>query len=301
VVAEPGAPPGGQVSLILNADDLGAFHGVNRGIAECAEVGAISSASMVANLPGFDDACERLRRGLPLSLGVHLNFTLGSPLLPAREAGLLCGRGGSFPGPLALAGRLLLGGSSLLGPLEREARAQIERILSAQPAPLWHLDVHHHLHALPRMLEVLVRLAVEYRIPAMRHPREELLWGAGGGGLPWRALLLRRLGGRAPARIAAAGLRTPDALYATLLTASRDFARTLRSVIRRLKPGVSEIALHPGYSSPELERMDSYHRQREEELRALLGRGMREALGARGVKIVSYRELAEAPCKGQAG
>ncbi|MBI2881022.1 MAG: ChbG/HpnK family deacetylase [Candidatus Tectomicrobia bacterium] len=286
--------PGPGVSLILNADDFGYTPEVNRGIAECVEAGAIRSVSMMANLPGFDDACERLREGLPVSLGAHLNFTLGRPVLPPREVQPLLSRRGSFLGPFPMAGRLLRRAAPLQC-IEREARAQIERILSAQPARLWHLDVHHHLHAFPRLLELLIPLVTEYRIPAVRTPREQWMWKVEGGGPPWKSLALRLFARRAHARILAAGLKAPDALYAAVLTSSRDFARTLLSVIRSLGPGSSEIALHPGYSSPVLERMDSYHLQREGELRALLGERVREALRARDLRLISYRDLAESP------
>jgi len=283
-----------RVSLILNADDFGYTPEVNRGIAECVTAGVVTSASLLPNLPGFADACLRLKSGVPLSLGIHLNFTSGSPLLPPTELKPLLNNQGVFPGPASMACRLIRR-VDLLAFVEREARAQIEHILVAQPAPIWHLDVHHHLQVVPHLLELLIRLAKEYRIPALRTPKERVLWGADGASVPWKALLLSCLGRRGQARITAAGLKTPDALYATVLTSSRDFVRTLRDVVGRLRPGVSEIALHPGYSSSHLARMDSYHHQRQDELQVLLGEEGREILRAPGLRLISYRDLAELP------
>lgn len=287
----------GAARIIMNADDLGMSPETNRGIAECAEAGAVTSFSLMANLPGFEDARARLRAGLPGSLGVHLNFTLGEPLLRGADTRPLMGSGGRFPGLGAMVLRLAAGGGRSLGEsLEREARAQIERVLGA--GPVWHLDVHHHLHGFPALLEVLVRLAGEFRIPALRNPREGVFLAPGGGRLPWKALLLRFLARKAPARIAAAGLRRPDVLYATVLSQSRDLGRTLRALLEGAGPGVSEIALHPGYAAPSLRASDPFQGRREETLRVLRGEETRKALAGARVRLISFRDLAE---RGEAG
>ena len=282
----------GPARIILNADDLGMAPETNRGIAECAEAGAITSFSLMANLPGFEDACARLRAGLPGSLGVHLNFTLGEPLLKGAEARSLTGRGGRFPGLGAAALRLASAGRPLRDSLAQEARAQIERILEAGVGKVWHIDVHHHLHGFPALLDVLVRLAIEFRIPALRNPREELPRIAG---LPWKALFLRLLAHEAPGRIAVAGLRRPDAFYATVLTQGRSFGRILRDVLEGVGRGVSEIAVHPGYAAPSI---DSYQTRREEELRVLRSDETRALFANPRLRLIGFRELTE---EGQLG
>ncbi len=42
--------------LILNADDFGLTRGINRAIAELHAAGALTSATLMANGPAFDDA-----------------------------------------------------------------------------------------------------------------------------------------------------------------------------------------------------------------------------------------------------
>ena len=78
--------------LIVNADDYGLSRGVNTGIIEAAETGVVTSASMMVNLPGFNDAAARAGSRPSLSLGLHLNLTTGKPLtlapsLTRRNAG----------------------------------------------------------------------------------------------------------------------------------------------------------------------------------------------------------------------
>jgi hypothetical protein len=192
----------------------------------------------------------------------------------------------------AAALRLAAADRSFRAGLEREARAQIERVLEAGAGKVWHLDVHHHLHGFPALLEVLIRLAGEFRIPTLRNPRERL---PRAGGFFWKALLLRFLAREAPGRIAAAGLRCPEDFYATVLTQSRDFGRTLRRVLESAGPGVSEVAVHPGYAAPGL---DPYQTRREEELRVLRSPDIRAVLAGPGIRLIGFRELAE---EGRAG
>src|SRR5215472_12195237 len=56
-----------QARLIINADDFGLTRGVNRAIAELHDAGAVTSATLMATGPAFDDAVT-LARAQP-SLG----------------------------------------------------------------------------------------------------------------------------------------------------------------------------------------------------------------------------------------
>ena len=48
---------------------------------------------------------------------------------------------------------------------------------------------------------------------------------------------------------------------------------------------------HPGYSSPELEKVSSYHSQREEEVGILCSVTLRELLQSRQVHLMHYGEI----------
>ena len=57
--------------LIVNADDFGLTHGVNRAVADAHRHGVLTSASLMVDAPGAEDAA-RLARELPgLSVGLH--------------------------------------------------------------------------------------------------------------------------------------------------------------------------------------------------------------------------------------
>src|SRR5262249_35921917 len=154
------APPGQKAArqmkrLIVNADDFGLTAGVNRAIIEGHERGLISSATLMVNMPAFEDAARLAREVPSLGVGLHFNITQGRPVAGAsRVPSLVDGRGefwGTSGALLARAatGRLNPGEAAL------ELRAQIERALGAG-LRLTHVDSHKHSHALPQICEAIL-------------------------------------------------------------------------------------------------------------------------------------------------
>lgn len=138
-------PPG---TVIVNADDFGQSSLVNRAIVTCFREQLISSATIMANMPAFDEACElALTNRLTRRIGIHLNLTEGRPLLPeVRDNSTLCDSSGYFRRTRP---RLL----------SKSDRAHIAAEISAQIAkcrtaglPLTHADSHQHVHNEPMVL-----------------------------------------------------------------------------------------------------------------------------------------------------
>jgi chitin disaccharide deacetylase len=61
-------------SLIVNADDFGRSHGINRGVIRAHEEGIVTSATLMVRWPAAEDAAAYARRG---TLGAGLHFDLG--------------------------------------------------------------------------------------------------------------------------------------------------------------------------------------------------------------------------------
>ena len=154
-------------NLIVNADDLGWTAGVNRGIAEAHRNGIVTSTSLLANGRAFDDGVN-VSRALPgMGVGVHLNLSDGAPVNAARAVPSLVDEQGKLSGGpeqllLKLARRKLK-----LGEVEREWEAQIEKIRRAGISPT-HLDGHKHVHMLPGLFPIAVKLAKKHGINSIR-------------------------------------------------------------------------------------------------------------------------------------
>ena len=84
--------------LIVNADDFGLTNGVNRAIIEGHARGAITSATLMANMPAFDAAVRLAKDHPSLGVGLHFNITQGPPVADASRVGSLIDDGGEFWG-----------------------------------------------------------------------------------------------------------------------------------------------------------------------------------------------------------
>jgi len=150
--------------VIINADDLGFSKGINSAIFRFAESGAITSASLMAVGPDFEQAASWAARQKHISIGVHLCLTDG--LKPLTEARGLIGKDGKF----YRLGKLAMQAFCRSVPLDEirlEWQAQIALIQSKGIKPT-HLDSHQHVHILPGIADVVRELAKEEHL-AVRH------------------------------------------------------------------------------------------------------------------------------------
>jgi len=68
-------------NIVVNADDFGASRQTNEAILQAFEKGLISSATIMANMPAFEEACQLVHQHhLQRRIGLHLNLTSGKPL-----------------------------------------------------------------------------------------------------------------------------------------------------------------------------------------------------------------------------
>jgi len=272
------------VRLIINADDLGLTEGVTRGILEAHEAGVVTSASMLVNTPGFDDAVRRVAGHPALSVGLHLNLTVGRPVAdPATVASLLDSGTGQF---LSL-GRLIrraLSGRVVSEHVLRECEAQIGR-LRASGVGVTHLDSHRHVHALPGLLQPIALATREAGVRVLRRPVEPL------GVHPWRvgatmkkaAMLASWRGDLLPKELAGA-----DHFRGLSCRSGRQFEADLRETLDELPSGTTELMVHPGHADPELLRWDSYAEGREQELAALRSAPVRARLARGDIALISF-------------
>src|SRR5579864_2106660 len=158
-------------NLIVNADDFGWTEGVNRGVAEAHRNGIVTSASLLANGGEFE-AAVKLAKGIPrLGLGVHLNLSNGTPVAGREAVPGLVNQAGEFTdGPESLLLKIAMRGLAA-GEVEKEWEAQIRKVCDAGVA-VTHLDGHKHVHMLPGLFEIALRLARRHGIGAIRVSHE---------------------------------------------------------------------------------------------------------------------------------
>jgi hopanoid biosynthesis associated protein HpnK len=284
--------------LILNADDFGLTHGVNEGIIRAHRDGILTSATLMANGLAFDGAIEGARANPKFGVGCHLVLVGGTPVAPCGEIPSLLDQNGRFPESLGVFVARLSSGRISLKQIERELRAQIERIRCAGIEPT-HLDTHKHTHAHPQVMEALGRVARELGITRVRKPMENLRdsWGstrnerAGIAAQLLAAAAVRAMTPTFGVISRKYGLRSPDHFLGLAMT-GRLGPLALRRLIDTLPEGRTEIMLHPGICDAELASTGSrLQQERQTELEALLDPGVKSALTDQGIRLISYREL----------
>jgi predicted glycoside hydrolase/deacetylase ChbG (UPF0249 family) len=177
--------------------------------------------------------------------------------------------------------------------LERELRAQIEKVLRAGIVPS-HLDSEKHMHAFPPVFRVVIDLAVEYGIKKVRFIREFGLSRHPSQSV--KAVFLSLCCARVSARVRAAGLVIVDRFYG-ISNSGRMTAADLRRLIERPEEGSVEIMVHPGLLRPELFALEALtgpyyiNRFREGEWRAVTDPSVRALFGDPGRRLISYHGL----------
>jgi hopanoid biosynthesis associated protein HpnK len=287
--------------LIINADDFGLTAGVNRAIVEAHEHGVVTSATLMANGQAFDDAVNLAQFRPRLGVGCHIVLVDGAPLLNPPEVRSLLDGGNSSGSPHFREGISRFGAFALLGRLaeaeiEAEAKAQIRR-LQAAGVPVTHVDSHKHTHLFPQVLRPLLRAAVSCGVRAIRNPFERIQ-GSQLAASPsmWKRWMevgvLRGLARQFREAVQEAGVSTPDGTLAIVATGSLN-ERLLSLMVENLPEGTWELVCHPGYNDADLREVHTRLREsREQELRILTSASTRDLLAARGIEVVSFRELA---------
>ena len=137
-------------NLIVNADDLGASDGVNRGILEAHVDGIVTSASLMVHGAAAEEAAELARRHPALGVGLHWDLDAGGvDRVPIDDREAVRGE--------------------LAAQLER-----FERLMGRAPT---HLDGHHHVHGRPEVAPIARELAASLGVPLRRDGRVTYVGG----------------------------------------------------------------------------------------------------------------------------
>ncbi|HUS61764.1 MAG TPA: polysaccharide deacetylase family protein, partial [Acidimicrobiales bacterium] len=228
--------------VILSCDDLGSCHAANVGVFRALRDGIATSAGLMVPAPWAREAASRYRGE---DVGVHLTLNAEHDLYrwgPITQAPSLLDGDGGFPRTLAD-----LWDHADLDEVRRECRAQIERAI------YWGFDVSHldsHLGALqlrPEFFDIYLELAVDFGLPLrLSGASTELAVG-----FPFRRLA------------AAEGVVFPDHLVVARGVGSR---AAIERALSELRPGVTEVYLHPAVDSDELRSLTPDWTQRFDDL-----------------------------------
>jgi chitin disaccharide deacetylase len=278
--------------LIVNADDFGFSPEVNAGIIRAHRDGIVRSASLMVAEPAAPAAAELARDNPALDVGLHAVVCLGRSMLGAPRLGAAVRASGEFTDNPVAAGLRYYFDRSMRAAMTDELRAQVERHLKLV-GYLNHIDGHLNFHVHPLFADILVDLAVEYKVPCIRLPRERVtttlrLRRDHAPRKLIESVIFRALSRRTHRLMIERGLASTDALFGLHQSGHLDEDYVI-GVIDRLCDGTTELYFHPAADiggvppAPEAQR----------EVEILTGPRVRDAIVRNRIELITFADLAK--------
>jgi predicted glycoside hydrolase/deacetylase ChbG (UPF0249 family) len=264
----PATPP--PTYLIIRADDGGMSHSVNMALERLIESGMPVSVSVIFAAPWYQETVEILKRHPNVAVGVHLalnaewkNYRWGPVLGRSAVPTLVDSLGYFFS-----SGEALYHNNPSTAEIEKELRAQIERA-KRSGVRIDYVDYHMGTAVrTPESRAIVERLAREYGLGMSEYFGET-------------------------------GEAGENPQYAAAPPAKGD---SLAAFVARLRPGLNLLVTHVGIDGPELGALVDMNtespladmsKHRQGELDAITSPRFRQSLQARGVSLVTYRQVIE--------
>jgi len=265
--------------LIVTADDLGLAKSINDGIVTACKEGIVTAVSVIPTGEAIQDALEAVK-ALPFrDAGAHLSLSETNPLLDTSK--FYKSHNGLFFD--------ILSGRADLGDIYSELKAQLE-VLKRSGLKITHINSHEHIHMMPKILDIFIRLAKEYDVQAIRFPRGDR--PAAGSSIVeyYKKAVLGHFASNMRKDLGETGLKYTDYFFGLLDAGSLDIDK-IKIVLGLLKDGVTEFVTHPGFLGPKVLNRYSWHTGGETELFALTDNRIKAAIKENGVELITYEKF----------
>jgi hopanoid biosynthesis associated protein HpnK len=268
--------------LIINADDFGRSGSINQAVIRAHREGILTSASLMVNEAGFDEAVALAREHPRLGVGLHLTLLCGHSALPAARIPALVNEQSEFTNSPTVAGFRYFFRRELRDQLRAEIHEQFKKF-HATGLPLDHVNGHLHLHLHPIVFRILMEDAAQLRIERLRLTFDPFWLNAGlaSGFWVYRAfhcVVYHLLSARARPVLNRMGIRHTATVFGLLQNARVDESYISR-LLPRLPAGDSELYSHPS--------LDEF----KHEFEALLSPRIREQIEKLGITLIRYQDL----------
>jgi hopanoid biosynthesis associated protein HpnK len=268
--------------LIVNADDFGRAHSINAAVIRAHREGILTTASLMVNEPGFDEAVKLAKENPKLGVGLHLTLLQGhSALPPEKIPGLVNSRGEFSESPVGV-GINYFFKRSLRKQLRAEIHAQFEKFHSTG-LPLDHVNGHLHLHLHPVVFKILMADSEQLGIRHLRLTRDCFSRSRKMSRGHWfyrisHAAIFEMLSNRTRKTLAQKKIRHAQITFGLLQDSCVDENYILK-LLPELPPGDSEL-----YSHPSLDKF-------KHEFDALVSPRVKEQIKKLGIERIRYQDL----------
>jgi hopanoid biosynthesis associated protein HpnK len=272
---------------VANADDFGLSSGINRGIKSAYCEGILRSASLMPNGPWFDHAVRIARENPGLGVGIHVSLVDESCIAPAGQLRGLATPDGCLPRSYGAFVKAFLTRKFGVAEVRTEIEAQVARVLATGIAPT-HIDFHQHLHILPGVFEVVLTVAQSTGIRVVRVPLDQGRQ-AGSVARQVQTRILSFLCVRNAKKLAKVGIKFSHHFHGIWLSGNMNESNLL-ATLGRLKPGVNEVMMHPGFSDVATAARYDWAYHWDEEYAALVSKRVRSFIDEHGIRLSNFAD-----------
>ena len=268
--------------LIVNADDFGLSTSVNTAVICAHREGILTTASLMVNEPGLEEAVALAKQNPKLGVGLHLSLLCGHSTLPPEKIPGLVNDCGEFSNNPIGVGFHYFFNRSLREPLRAEIHAQFEKF-RATGLPLDHVNGHLHLHLHPTVFRILMEDAEKLGIRRMRLTRDCFARSRRMTHGRWfyrvsHAFIYEWLSSRAREPLRQRGIKYAQITFGLLQDSHVDEEYVLK-LLPELPPGDSELYSHPS--------LDEF----KHEFDALVSPRVKELVEKPGIELIRYQDL----------
>lgn len=265
--------------LIVNGDDAGMCHSANLATIESLEKGSMQCATIMVPCPWFPEIAAYAKANPAKDFGVHLchtsewsKYRWGPVASRSEVLSLIDPEGYLWPEVPDVYAH----GSAEQALIE--GRAQIRRALAAG-VDVTHIDSHMgtlQLH--PDYMKAYLQLAVEFDLPVRMASQETL---ARLNHAEVRPLFAQR------------GILFPDYfVYDNLKDEKTGVKAFWLSVVKALKPGITELYIHAGLPNEELKAITGSWQTRAQEFEVFThDPEMKQLIADQQIKLIGYRAI----------
>lgn len=225
------------------ADDLGLYKSINDGITFLLKENKIQGASLMPNGEEFNDAVQQCLDNQFSNIGIHLNLV--------EQRSVISGK------PMLKNHRIFFV-KYLLGLIkkdfiQKELEAQIQKVVQTGITPVF-INGNQHLHLLPGIMNIVIKLAIEYGIHYIRIVNEPVSLKKGKFFRQSQLLFLNFLSKFAKNKIKKAGLKCNDYFFGFINAGNlnEDDIKQARELAEKRADQEIEIGSHPGHENEEL-------------------------------------------------
>lgn len=237
--------------LIITADDYGMCEDVNKAIEECTATGIVLSTNVMTNMPCCEAAANLKEKFPYISVGLHYNFTVGTPLSPIDDVRDLVDNDGVFLSYENIR-RECKKKTYNFSQIKTEMEAQYKRYVEICGEPdYW--NTHQNVHVYPDLYVLFRDVSLGLGIKKMRSHQRIFVPASNGKSdksLKWTLTnpvkcLMLDIWQKKSAKL---GMSSPDGLLVRMNEADKLDLPYLLSNIKWNKKNIAEIAIHPATS-----------------------------------------------------